>query len=149
VALVLASPMVILLQAVHPMRLDYLLALAPQFISMYLLFCLLANFLSIFTPMAVAAGSLKPAKTSLIPILVQMFFLSLLPLVLAPTLLPLGIEFALEALEWVQGMPVCLVLSVFECAVVVGLYRLILSWQGNLLQAREQRILEVVTTKAE
>jgi len=149
VALVLASPMVVLLQAVHPMRLDYLLALAPQFISMYFLFCLLANFLSIFTPMAVAAGSLKPAKTSLIPILVQMFFLSLLPLVLASTLLPLGIEFALEELELVQGMPVCLALTVLECAVILYVYRFVLTWQGNLLQAREQSILETVTTKAE
>jgi ABC-2 type transport system permease protein len=137
------------IQAFYPMRIDYLLALAPQFVSMYLLFCLVANFLSIFAPMAVAAGSLKPANTRLIPILVQFFFMSLIPIVLAPTLLPLGIEFALETLEWVQGMPVCLVLTVLECAAIVYVYRFVLTWQGNLLQAREQSILDTVTTKAE
>jgi hypothetical protein len=149
VALTLACPLLIVIQAIYPMRLDYLLALAPQFASMYLLFCLVANFLSIFAPMAIAAGSLKPANTRLIPILIQMFFMSLIPIVLAPTLLPLGIEFALEMLELVKGMPVCLVLSVLECVAIVYFYRLLLTWQGNLLQAREQSILETVTTKAE
>jgi ABC-2 type transport system permease protein len=149
VALTLACPLLIVIQAVYPMRIDYLLALAPQFVSMYLLFCLVANFLSIFAPMAVTAGSLKPANTRLIPILVQLFFMSLIPIVWAPTLLPLGIEFALESLELVQGMPVCLALTVLECAAIVYVYRFVLTWQGNLLQAREQSILETVTTKAE
>jgi hypothetical protein len=149
VGLVLASPLVILVQVVYPMRLDHLLALAPQFISMFLLFCLVANCLSIFAPMAVAAGSLRPVQTKVIPVLIQLFFMSLYPLALAPTLLPLGIEFALETLEWVHRMPVCLVLTVAECAAIVWVYRLVLKWQGNLLQAREQRILEIVTTKVE
>jgi hypothetical protein len=149
VALIFACPLLIVIQVVYPMRIDYLLTLAPQFVSMYLLFCLVANFLSIFAPMAVAAGSLKPANTRLIPILVQLFFMSLIPIVLAPTMLPLGIEFALEALELVQGMPVCLALTVVECAAIVYIYRFVLTWQGNLLQAREQSILETVTTKAE
>jgi ABC-2 type transport system permease protein len=149
VALTLVCPLLIVIQVVYPMRIDYLLALAPQFVSMYLLFCLVANFLSIFAPMAVAAGSLKPANTRLIPILVQLFFMSLIPIVLAPTLLPLGIEFALEALELVQGMPVCLALTMLECAATMYVYRFVLTWQSNLLQAREQSILETVTTKAE
>jgi hypothetical protein len=78
-----------------------------------------------------------------------MFFMSLIPIVLAPTLLPLGIEFALEMLELVEGMPVCLVLSVLECVAIVYVYHVVLTWQGNLLQAREKSILETVTTKAE
>ena len=34
-------------------------------------------------------------------------------------------------------------------AVIVWLYGRVLGWQGRLLQAREQRILAVVTTKVE
>jgi hypothetical protein len=44
---------------------------------------------------------------------------------------------------------VCLVLSILECAGVIWVYRLVIAWQGGLLQSRELRILEVVTTKAE
>jgi len=71
------------------------------------------------------------------------------PLIYLPVLLPLGIEFALEELAGVQGIPICLLLSVVECAAVVYVYRLVLGWEGSLLQAREKKILELVTTKAE
>jgi ABC-2 type transport system permease protein len=135
------------LQAVFPMRLDHCLALLPQFVSMYLLFCLLANLLSIFAPMAMGIGTLKPVNTKGLTFLLQFVFTLLAPLFLAPTLLPLGVEVALEQAGWVQGWPLYLLLSVVECAAVVWLYRQVLHWQGDLLQAREQRILELVTAK--
>ena len=68
---------------------------------------------------------------------------------LAPTLLPLGIEFLFDQLEWVKGVPIDLLLSLLACFGVVYLYRLVLDVQGQWLQAREQRILDVVTSKAE
>ena len=37
---------------------------------------------------------------------------------------------------------------VLECAIVVVVYRLLLSWEGDLFQAREQKILEIVTNRA-
>jgi hypothetical protein len=36
-----------------------------------------------------------------------------------------------------------------ECVVIIVLYRLVLTWQGGLLQAREKKILKVVAAKAE
>jgi hypothetical protein len=36
-----------------------------------------------------------------------------------------------------------------ECAIIVCLYGLFLLLQGNWLQAREQRILQIVTTRRE
>jgi hypothetical protein len=146
-AFALALIALAILQAVYPMRLDHFLATIPQLLSMYFLFCLLANWLSIFAPMRIAAGSLKPANAKMIPMLLQMAVVFLLPLVMLPTLLPLGIEFVLKPLGWTHGLPVCLVLSVLECLAVVGVYRLVLPWQGRLLQSREQTILQVVTTK--
>ena len=71
------------------------------------------------------------------------------PLAIVPTLLPLGITAYLDYMEWAQGVPVCLPLSLFVCAVVVYIYRLVLPWQGRMLQAREQKILMVVTTKTD
>jgi len=143
--LILAS----LLQVFQPMRLDYFLAVLPQFLSMYLLFCLLANALSILAPMRIAAGSFKPANMKAIPVLLQLAFMFLFPLALAPALLPLVVQLLWEQLQWIDAAPVGLLLSLVECVAIVYLYRLVLTWQGYWLQTREQRILEIVTTKAE
>ena len=45
----------------NPMRFDHLVALLFQLVSMYLLFCLAANLLSIVGPMALKPGSGMPA----------------------------------------------------------------------------------------
>ncbi len=145
----LGAAIVVVAQVLYPMSVGHLLSVVPQFVSMYLLFCALANWLSLFAPMRIAAGSLKPSNLKLVHFLLHLAFVFVLPLVLVPTLLPLGAEFLLEELGWVKGVPVCLILSVLECAAVVALYRLVLTWQGDVLQAREKKILELVTTKEE
>jgi ABC-2 type transport system permease protein len=148
-ALTLGALAAVFVQIVYPMGVEHFLALVPRFLSMYLLYCLPANALSILTPMRIAAGSFKPAQPSGLAILFQLLFTFLCPLILAPTLLPLGIELLAEEMGWIQGIPLDLLLSLLMCAVVVGLYVLILQWQGDWLQAREQRILQIVTTRAE
>jgi ABC-2 type transport system permease protein len=137
------------LQIVYPTRLDYFLAAIPQLISVFLLYCLLANWLSIFAPMPMAPGSFKPTHYKGIPILIHFAFLFVFPIVLAPTLLPVGIALMLRAAQWIDWFPICLVLSAAECVGIIYLYRLLLATQGDLLQAREKRILEIVTKKAE
>jgi hypothetical protein len=145
----LCAVVVALVVALYPMRLDHVAALLPQMLSMYLVFCVLANWLSIMAPVRIAAGTLKPSNSNLVTVLLQLGFGLLLPFALAPTLLPLGIEFLLESRGWDAGVPVCLLLSAGECLAIVWLYRWALNGQGHLLQAREQRILKVVTTRAE
>lgn len=145
----MAAVLLALLQAVTPLRLDHLLAAPAQFVSMYLLFCLLTNGLSIYAPMRIAAGSLKPAQPTTVSVLLQMAAFTLLfPLLELPTLLPLGAEAALVALGWIARAPVCLLLTLAQCAASIFLYRAGLRWQGRLLQAREQRILAAVTLRA-
>jgi hypothetical protein len=139
--------LVILLQVLSPMRPADFLAIGPQAVSMYLLFCLLANLLSILGPMRIAAGTLKPTSPQLVPILLQLVFLCLLPPVLGLTLLPLGVQLLVETLDWVHGLPICLLLALAECAGIVFLYRAALTWQGQVLEEREQLILERVATK--
>ena len=145
----LAMLVVAILQIISPLRLEHFLALLPLSVSMYLLFCLAANALSILAPLPVAAGSLKPRNVKGIPLLLHVAFVFVLPMVMAPTMLPLGIEFLAERLGWIAGMPLCLLLSLVECGVVIYLYHLILDWEGLWLQAREQRILDIVTQKGE
>ncbi|HEX4589092.1 MAG TPA: hypothetical protein VH120_04140, partial [Gemmataceae bacterium] len=72
-----------------------------------------------------------------------------LPVLFSPALLPLGVEGVLDFAGLRHGLPVALVLSVAMCAAVVFLYRLALNAEGSLLQAREQQILNTVTSKVE
>jgi hypothetical protein len=138
-----------IVEIARPLRLDHLAAMAPQFVSMYLLFCLLMNILSIYAPLPIAAGSLKPAQTKLTPVLLQLLmFATLFPLTETLTLLPLGIEAVLHWQGVAGGVPIYLLLSLAQCAAVLLVYRLAIALQGDWLQSREQKILEVVTSKA-
>ncbi len=148
IALTMSTAAAILVQIVYPMRLDHFLALAPRFVSMYLLYCLPANTLSIFSPLRVAPTSFQPTHPGGMAILWQMLFLFLCPAIMALTLLPLGIEWIAEAMGGRQGMPLDLLLSLLECAVITLIYGLFLRIQGDWLHAREQRILQIVTTRA-
>lgn len=141
--------LVIVLQVLYPMAISHFLATIPQAISLYLIFSTLANFLSILAPMPIAAGSLKPANPRFVQVLLHMLFFFLFPAALGPTMIPYAIEFALESLEVIQGVPIHLLFSLLLCGATVFLYRLTLTWQGSLLQAREQKILEQVASKAE
>jgi hypothetical protein len=67
----------------------------------------------------------------------------------APTLIPLGLEQLLVWQGWIEKAPVALVLSILESAVVVWIYYMLVSFQGDWLQAREKAILAIVATKAE
>lgn len=148
-ALVLGLFMTLVLQVVHPMRFDHLLGSVPMLLSMWLIFCIMANWLAMFGPMAVASGVLKQPKPRGIAFVWQFGFMFAFPLALTPVLLPLGIEYALDGNGWLWGVPVFLILSVVEAVVLVFVYRWMLTLQGRVLHAREQRILDVVTAKVD
>ncbi len=138
-----------LLQVVRPMRLDHLLAMPPQLISMYLLYCILTNLLSIYAPVYVPAGSLRPSNPTASTVFLQLATLMvLLPMLESLTLIPIGTELLLDLIGKRSNLPICLVLTFLQFAIVVPLYLLSLRWQGRLLQEREQRILERVTAKS-
>jgi hypothetical protein len=137
------------LQMLRPMRADHYIAILLQMIPMYLIFCLVGNILSIIAPMPMAMGSLKPAKPKAKVILIQMAFMLVFPVTMAPTLIPLGIEFLLTYTNTFTWFPAYLIFTIVEVVLVVWLYFQILDKQGLLLARREQKILEVVTTKVE
>jgi ABC-2 type transport system permease protein len=137
------------LQCFFPMPIDLFLSVIPQFISMFLLFCLLTNLLSILAPMSISPGTMRPVSPKAVPILLHIVFMMFLfPLTMSLTLLPLGIESLLHALGSMKGVPVCLLLNLVECPLVVLIYYALLIWQGELLQYREQKVLETVTAEA-
>jgi hypothetical protein len=133
----------------HPMRIDHYPTAVAQLLSTYLVFCMLANVLSIAAPMPMAAGAVQPKQVRLIPVLLQFVLLAVLPVAMAPVLLPIGVEVALAELAGVRGVPVSLALSLVVLALAALAYRKVLSWEGDWLAAREQKVLEVVTSIAE
>jgi ABC-2 type transport system permease protein len=141
--------MTLLVEVLYPLRWDYFLAALPQLLSMFLVFCMLANLLSIVGPLHVPAGSFRPSNFKATSFLLQIAFLMLFPIAVLPMLLPWMVQELLEAQGWAVGVPVGLALAVLECAAVVFLYRLVLAGEGALLQLREQSILDVVAGKAE
>jgi hypothetical protein len=145
----LGAPVVAVVTIFIPLRYDQLLALPFQFVSMFLIYCMAANLLSILAPMPVAVGSLKPLTPKMVPMLLHMIFMLAMPIALTPVLAPWGIAAALEALDLSWSMPIYPVLAVLECAAIIGLFRVVLRWEGDLLQTREQQILEAVVAKAE
>ena len=145
----MAVILLIVLQVLCPLRWDHLLAMIPQFLSMFMLFCILTNLLSIYAPLHVAAGSLKPTNARLATALLHMLgFMVFFPISQAMTLFPWGAGFALNFLGRGSGIPICLLLSLLECAVIAVIYHFSLDGLGYLLQTREQKILDVVTKKA-
>jgi len=143
-ALAIGLPVLVLMQVLTPLRVDHFLATLVQMTSLYLVFCLVGNTVSVLAPTPVRPGSLQPVRPRGLTVLFHLGAFFALPLVLGPLLLPLGIEAALAWLGY-DAFPVYLVLASLEVIVVVFLYRWILGLQGRLLQAREQQILEVVT----
>jgi hypothetical protein len=148
ITLIMTTIMLAVVQIARPMRIDHFVALVPQFVSMFVLFCMLMNLISIYAPMAVAAGSLKPAQSKLIPVLVQMvMFTFLFPLTQVLSLLPFGLEALLHWQGLATSVPVALLMSLGQCAVLVVFYYFVLGSQGRMLQAREQKILDTVTNR--
>src|SRR5262249_15434725 len=134
---------------IYPMRLDRLLAMVLQLPAMYLLYCLLANWMSIMAPMPIASGSLKPVRPKGLALLLHVCFAFVSPVVLAPTLTPIGFELAIQGFTGVHGWPISLVLTLLQLVLVAFIYQAVLGWEGELLQKREQRILATVTAKVE
>jgi len=139
----------LLVGVVYPMRIDHYPAALAQLLSMFMLFCLMANTLSILFPIPMAAGSMQPAQVKMGPILGQLAFLFVFPLVMVPVLMPLGVQVLVEETTEVRGLPISLVLSLAMLAIVCFVYRRMLTVQGDWLAMREQKILEVVTSKVE
>jgi len=137
--------LVLLVGTVYPMRIDHYPAVAAQLVSAFMLFCLLANALSIMAPIPMAAGSMQPARVSVVPALLQMAFCAVLPIALVPVMLPIGTEYLLA--EWgnVHGWPVSFALSLLVLAGTVALYRVVVTIEGRWLADRERVVLEVVT----
>ena len=148
-AIALMALVVIVSQWLYPMRWDHLAAVLVQIFPIYLLFCLMGNMLSILFPLTLKQGSGMPAPHQGVAPLFQMIFMAIVPVPIAFTLIPLGIESMFSIMGWMVGFPIFLTLGLLQAVIVWRLYRRALNSQGNLLQRHEKKILEVVSQKGE
>ena len=132
--------LLVIIQVVRPMRLDHFLAMVPQYVSMYLLFCMLTNLLSIYVPIHVAGGlsaTGKPRHQDRPPSARDDLPVS--PGRVAAFDPSLGTELVLTgcwARSWDPDLPV---FTLLLCALVVGHLPLCAHWQGGLLSAASRR----------
>jgi len=140
---------IVLSQIVLPMKMMHFVATLIQLVPVYLVACLVGNMTSMFAPMPVAAGSLKPAQPKFLPIMIQMFATMMMPLALLPGLGALLVELLLDKFAGGRWFPLYLIVTVVELPLAVILYRFLLTKQGRLLQRREAKILEVVSSLVE
>jgi hypothetical protein len=139
----------VIVQVTYPVRIDVFLAETPKLLSMYMLFCMVANWLSIMAPMSIRAGTMKPVNPNVFTVLLHVFSVMLYPVVLAPVLLPLVAHALVQEVAGIRYLPVDLVLSLLLCVLVFFLYQAVLTWEGQLLRRRELKILEKATAKTE
>lgn len=141
--------LVIIVGIAFPLRPDQYPAAMIQLAAAFLLFCLMANLLSILAPMPIAPGSMKASDVKLVPVLLQLCFLMLMPIVFLPAVLPIVAELILNELDVAEGWPISLALSLLLLVVVVLVYRKLITIEGEWLALREKKVLEVVTSKSE
>jgi ABC-2 type transport system permease protein len=141
-----------ILEFMFPLRPTELLATLVEMLSAFLIVCLVGNQMSILLPSAIRQGSMRSSDTKVLRVLLR--FVAMLGLLVAfvPLVLPLGIDylarqFLLQQFAWVEWIPIYLILSLLVALVTLFVYRTVLDYQGELLQRRELRILEAVTTK--
>lgn len=109
----------------------------------------LGNLLSISMPYRMEAGTLKATKvkglTQLLIAVTQLLF----PFAILPLFIPAGLGWMCDHFNWLPGTIVMLGGSAFLALASVFIYWQMLEPMGNLLQRREQKILQVVTQQVE
>ena len=139
----------VVLQFISPMQTSHFLASMFQLVSVFIIFCLVGNLISILVPLRVASGSLRPAKPKLTTVFIHFLLTLLFPVALIPSAIPFGIEWLSHQLGWAVNIPIYLALSVISFGIVLLMYKIVLNSQGEMLHRKEKRMLEIITSKLE
>jgi len=116
-----------------------------QALTAYLILCLVGNVTSIMVPMRLVENGLKVANARWRVVVFQIAAVFAMPLALSPLLLPALVESLFGDAAWARGLPLFALLHAGGLALTLALYLWVTKGQGELLQSREQRILEELT----
>jgi hypothetical protein len=146
---VITLVLVILLKILLGVTIWNLLAGLAQIPLSFLMLSLVCNFAAILAPYRFTMGTLQAKKPKAIVFLSMLFSMFALPLVAVPAVIGPGVQLLFGMMGWVQGLPVNLLVSLLLIGPAAWLYSALLPLQGRLLQKREQKILNEVTTEIE
>ncbi|MCP4094039.1 MAG: hypothetical protein GY747_11380 [Planctomycetes bacterium] len=133
------------LQVLVGLNLEHMLGANLQLLSAFLILSMIGNQISILGPMRLKEVGMKASGAKLRIILLQMLSFFLIPISLAPLLLPWAIEYGFRDHAWATWVPIYLLLQAMELLALLSIYQWTLKQQGDLLQQREQQILETLT----
>ena len=128
-----------------PLKFTHLLATFVQLGTIYLVTCMVANFMSIRAPLAIAAGTMKPMNINLGVVVLQLLITILLPIGLLPTMLPPALDLVVNEFWDGPTLPVYLALSVLLFVATTLVYRWVVQRQALMFADRETAILDTVT----
>lgn len=120
-----------------------------QMVIAFLMFVPFCNLLSILIPYRLSPGTLQAKKPKAIVFVAVLLSMLVTPILMAPAFIPPALNYAFAHFGWLPWLPVNLLASIVILALVIGLYWLLLPFQGRLLQAAEKRILREVTEETE
>lgn len=149
--LVATIPILIVIQCLAPAPWTHFLAILLAIPTTFLAMSLLGNVSSIMTPICQPNGAMKPANLKPVAMLLQLVFGMATLLVIAIVgSLPIGMELLAQIFFGLNAfIPLGLIIAAVELTVSIWYYFLIIRWQGELLQSRECKILELITENGE
>ncbi|MCX7867223.1 hypothetical protein [Limisphaera sp. VF-2] len=120
------------------------------FAAGFLLLCVVGNLASILAPYHVSPGTLLPSRPPVVSRWLSLFLqLVVTPVALGVLFLPPLTATAWRRMGWPAEDAVLLLASLVLTGLAAGLYAILLPALGRMLHARQERILEAVTTRAE
>ena len=148
-ALGVGGTALVLLRVLVPVPAPYFIGAWFQLVSGFLLLCMVGNMISLMAPMRLKEHTLRAEGGQWRTILWQLAGFLFVPLAMVPLLLPAAVEFLLS-LAGKVGPMVSLVFPVLHglgLVVVYLVYRWLVARQGELLQQREQHVLDCLTRR--
>jgi len=149
--LVLGLGAILLLFVKVVMGISFIIFIAAflQLLAAFLIISMVGNLVSILVPYRIAAGSLKPTKSSTKTTILMLISRIFFPMIMVPIFFPPVMGLLWAKVDWLPAGPMNLLFSAVLLALLALFYRLSLGPLGELLQRREKEILEVVTKEVE
>ena len=146
---VIAAILLVAFQTTNPLNGFRLIASLVQLPIAFLVACLIGNTLSIFFPLGISRGKMKPVSMNMVTVLLMSLVMVLLPILFAPSAILLGAEvLALHVFER-DISPFYLIASIVQLVVVAWFYSWMIQRQGEWLYRQETMVLEKVSNLPE
>ncbi|MEZ6094027.1 MAG: hypothetical protein R3C03_07275 [Pirellulaceae bacterium] len=135
---------VIVSQLFAPLKVTHFIATFFQMGTGFMVASLVGNLMSIYVPLAMKSGSLKPANLKFGAAMLQILIFALAPIGMVPAILPLFLEWGAEKYMAVS-FPIYLSGAAIYFAVMLFAYRILIRWQADLLYSKRHKILDAVS----